>query len=88
MDTGTLGQGPIFGDDPIEDQELDLFSRGDYANRAVEVLHNLSNHQHSTVGSITRRLARAVGPRRPGDVHPGGVPPSPCELASDHGTGL
>ena len=60
MDTGTLGQGPIFGDDPIEDQELDLFSRGDYANRAVEVLHNLSNHQHSTVGSITRRLARRL----------------------------
>ena len=29
----------------------------------------------------------AVGPRRPGDVHPGGVPPAPCELASDHEPG-
>ena len=52
MDTGTLGQGPIFGDDPIEDQELDFFSRGDYVNRAVEVLYNVSNYQHSTVVAL------------------------------------
>jgi len=28
-----------------------------------------------------------AGPRRPGDAHPGGVPPAPDQLASDHGPG-
>ena len=39
------------------------------------------------LGGMTRRLGRRLVSRRPGDVHPGGVPPAPDQLASNHGRG-
>ncbi|MCE2526768.1 MAG: transposase family protein [Actinomycetia bacterium] len=43
---------------------------------------------YSVSGWYDSSPGTAVGPRRPDDAHPGGVPPAPCELASDHGPGF
>lgn len=49
MAVDRLDQAAVFGDDPIEGLDQDLFSRGEYVQRVADIVLSVSSHRRSTV---------------------------------------